>query len=254
MNAQIPLALAVGALTLALAACNNDRGDETPATSATVATSAPAAGQNDSGAAGGYDMDNGATREGHSDVGMAGANPDDASNDPTTMAMSSADRDQIARASTQAMALQMVMDVDQHEIAAAEQAEGKKLDPDVKAYAETLKKDHTKNLATTRSLMADGDGAVPSAASNTNGAADSELEAMRSKHESERSQLASLDGDAYQAAWLDAMVNGHTEALDKLDSQLIPATDDAKVKQHLVDTRNVIAKHLETAKALRTAQ
>lgn len=146
-------------------------------------------------------------------------------------------------AMSQTAALQTIVEIDQHEIAAAEQAQQKAMAADVKAFADTLRNDHSRNLTMSRKLL---DGADGGDAMGKSAIAD-----LRSGHEAERQQLADLDGDAYQAAWLDAMVRGHNDTLDKLDNQLIPAANDENVKRHLADTRDSIASHLEAAKALR---
>lgn len=259
MNNKLPVALGIGALTLALAACNNDRTDTPSTTAATGATGATDTALADDGT--GTMANAGATGDtaispGMADPTMPGSNVADPG---ATMGMADADRPGAMASGadapvTQAAALQMVMEVDQHEIAAADQAKGKKISADAKAYADTLKKDHTKNLAATRALL-DSAAGTDSARTADNAAtsASADVAAMKSKHEAERKQLASLDGDAYEAAWLDAMVKGHTEALDKLDRQLIPAATDAKVKQHLTTTRSAIASHLETAEKLQAA-
>jgi len=73
---------------------------------------------------------------------------------------------------------------------------------------------------------------------------------VREKHEQERERLADMEGDEYQRAWLEAMVQGHQEALDMLDNRLIPAATVSEVQQHLNTTREAIARHLETAQGL----
>lgn len=146
------------------------------------------------------------------------------------------------RAMSQAAALQTIVEIDQHEIAAAEQAQQKALPAEVKAFAETLRNDHSRNLTMSRNLL-DGAG-------DRDAMGKSAIAELRSRHEAERRQLADLDGDAYQAAWLDAMVRGHADTLDKLDNQLIPAASDENVKRHLTETRDAIADHLQEAKAL----
>jgi len=79
---------------------------------------------------------------------------------------------------------------------------------------------------------------------------DQELTAMRQRHEAERTRLAALEGEEFERAWIDAMVRGHTEALAKLDNELIPGASDSGVSQHLRDTRAAIQRHLDTARSL----
>ena len=77
------------------------------------------------------------------------------------------------------------------------------------------------------------------------------LNAIRKhKGEQELEALGRTEGDAYARAYIDAMVKGHTEALDALDNRIIPAATRPEVKAHLDTTRGHVAQHLERAKAL----
>lgn len=252
--------LLAAALTLALAACGNDRdADTTMAGDNTAATTIPA-----------DDTAGMADRTGAAGTSMAGAGM-------------SADADR--------KALMMVAEVDRHEIAAAEDALAKNVEGDVRAYAEMLRDDHTRNLEATERLMGgtgasmaagsagpggidattggmadaqgsqDGTATAGDVAANRAGTgmdpgmahaggSDAEIAAMRQKHETERQRLSALEGEAFATAWIDAMVKGHEEALNRLDTQLIPDAGDAGVSDHLRQTRTAIAKHLETARGL----
>lgn len=228
MKRRIPFILAA-AVGLALAGCNNDdrTGDET--------TSAPG------------------TAAPYGDTAGAGAADQAAMNDPAAadaLAGNAAERGTLgmaeggAGAMSQAAALAAVMAVDEHEVAAAEQADDRDLDDAVEEYANQLENDHRRNLAATRALLDTTGGSA--------GADTPELDAMRQKHRTERERLAGLEDDAeYQRAWLEAMVTDHTAALEMLDSQLIPAATDEPVREHLQKTRQSIAAHLETAQRLR---
>ena len=167
-------------------------------------------------------------------------------------------------------ALLAVMEVDRHEIAAADDALAKNVQGDVRAYAETLRRDHTRNLDATQALLGASPGATGAAMTTVSGgtaattadathtgdhdaarAADGQdLVAMQRKHQAERDRLASLSGAAFQKAWIEAMEAGHAEALAMLDGELIPAARDPRVRTHLQTTRAAIAAHLETARGL----
>jgi len=142
-------------------------------------------------------------------------------------------------------ALAFLVVVNEHEIAAAEQARDKQLEAKVRAYADMLHADHSKNLAETRAV-ADSAGA---AVTDT-----PDVDAQRQKGKDELEQLGGLEGDAYAKAYLDAMVKGHNDALVLIDTRLVPAATDEAIKQHLNTTRDAIAKHLEEAKQLQAAQ
>lgn len=132
--------------------------------------------------------------------------------------------------------------VNEHEIAAAEQARAKKVDGKVLDYANMMHKEHTTNLEQTRAL----EGKAGSIA--TTG-----LAAMqRAKGEAERTRLGALDGDAYERAYIDAMVKDHAEALAMLDRIIAAPETQDPLKQHLTTTRTHVARHLEQARALQS--
>ena len=223
MNKKIPVAASL--LALALAACG-DRNDVTDDAAAYDSPAAPMAGA---------DM-------------TPGQDPADMTADAGTL--------------DQRRALEMVVAVDEHEIAAAEQAREKDVDQDVLDYANTLHTDHTRNLEQTRQLLDNASGGDDMATDSTDTAGTiastdglatdpaMDVDQMREKHEQERERLAEMEGDEYQRAWLEAMVQGHQEALGMLDNRLIPAATDSEVQQHLNTAREAIARHLETAQGL----
>lgn len=163
-------------------------------------------------------------------------------------------------------ALLTVMEVDRHEISAAEMALAKNVQGEIRAYAEALLQDHTRNLEATRSLLgpaadatgeamrtvAGGTAATTETAAGGGGDADAhaDLAEVKQKHDAEREHLQALSGAGFQKAWIDAMVKGHAEALAKLDDALIPNARDDRVRSHLQTTRSAIAGHLESARGL----
>lgn len=147
-------------------------------------------------------------------------------------------------APTQAEALALVNTVNDHEMKLAEQAKSKHVSGDVMAYANMMSADHGKNMADTTALL-DKNGGMPADSAKVN--------EMKAKGDAETTQLATLEGHAYEHAYIDAMVNGHTEVLGKLDTVLIPAATDAAVKAHLQATRDAVQKHLEKAKSVQAS-
>lgn len=211
------------ALVLALGACNGNDNADTDATGDMAA--APAAGT-------------AADTTAATDTGM----PTDAATPPEGTE-TNAGAATTGAMPTEGEALGTVIVVDQHEIDTAKQAQDKKVTGKVLDYAKMMVADHTKNMEQARAL--DGKNGVTIAMT---GPADM----MKTKGQAEMQQLATMDGDAYSKAYVDAMVNGHTEVLNALDTQLIPAAKDAQVKDFLTTTRAAVAKHLEAAKALQT--
>lgn len=265
-----PTTLLATALAFALTACNADRGAEAPsgdtgAQSSATDEASPGHPTTGDAANVGEPVNQGAMT-GPADTGGTGSGSNFAAPDRK--------------------ALMSVMEVDRHEIAAAESALGKGVGDEARRYAETLRADHTRNLEATSRLLGGqatpgtaGGQAAPgtgmtgtpgsgSAASDTSASRamtsgmggqgddampkDPEVMAMAREHESERQRLDALDGKAFESAWVDAMAAGHEKALAMLDSQL-PSASDQRVRSHLQSTRQAIAKHLETAKSLQTA-
>lgn len=145
-------------------------------------------------------------------------------------------------APSQAEALALLAAVNEHEIAAAEQAREKQVEGEVMEYAETMHSEHSANLEATRGL------ADPAA-----DIADSpRLEELRSSGQATLDRLSALEGEEYARAYIDAMVQDHQKALDMLENELIPAAEDDAVRQHLTTTRDTVAAHLEQAQALQS--
>jgi putative membrane protein len=154
--------------------------------------------------------------------------------EPTPSSMPPAD----ATAPSAADAVPVVMAIDQHEIDAAQLAKDKATRQDVKDYAAMLETEHRANLAQAQALP----GATADSAA---------VAAMRDKGQQE---MAMLQGAAdFDSAYLDAMVNGHADALDKLDSTFIPGATGATVRDFLTNTRGAVSMHLDKARALQGA-
>ncbi len=65
--------------------------------------------------------------------------------------------------------------------------------------------------------------------------------------------LGGLQGDAFDKAYVDAMVKGHQAALDMIDQKLMKTATSDDVKKFLTDTRAAVVQHLDAAKKLQTA-
>ena len=169
---------------------------------------------------------------------------DAAANDPAldTAAADTAGADDTGPldAVTAGETLALVTAVDQHEVDMAQQARDKGVTGDVLAYADMLHEDHSANLEKDRTLAADT-GIEP--------AATAIVGAQQSKGAAVMQRLAELEGEEYARAFVDAMVQGHADALAMLDER-IGTTSDAALKQHLTATRETIAAHLEHGQSL----
>ncbi len=147
---------------------------------------------------------------------------------------------------TSGVSLALVAIIDEHEIAAAEQARRKKVSGAVLKYANLLHREHEENLEALRALT-QGTGAVELQST-------AEVHALRTKAETQLAALDAKSGADYRVAYLDAMERGHTDALALLETRLIPAAQDETLRNFLINTRDHVAMHLERAKSLQTGE
>ncbi len=130
----------------------------------------------------------------------------------------------------------MLNAINDHEIAAGQQALSKGAQGAVAEFARLMIDEHSDNRQKTDALGADT--GSPDAA------------AQRDKGRRELDALAAKNGAEYQTAYLDAMVKGHAEALEALDTKLIPAAETEAAREHLAQTRRHVADHLRRAREI----
>ena len=147
---------------------------------------------------------------------------------------------------TDADILAIITAIDSNEIKAATEAQKEKLGGKAKGYAKMLKKQHAANAEKSKKFSKKA-GITPSEANQT--AAD-----LRAKGASELTTLASLDGKAFEKAYIDAMVTGHIEALQVIDTQLLPSAKNEDLRAQIKDLRGHVAHHLEEGKRLQETQ
>lgn len=125
------------------------------------------------------------------------------------------------------------------DIEAGQMAESKTKNADVKQFAQTMQTDHkavnekAKDLAGRLNLNPEDNDASRQ---------------LKDSSERMRDSLKTMDGAAFDRAYIDNEVTYHQAVLDMLDSQLIPSAQNAELKQLLNDTRPAIAQHLDHAK------
>jgi len=139
----------------------------------------------------------------------------------------------------------IVVTANQVDIDAGQLAAIRSTNKDVKAFAQLMVTDHTgvnkaaTDLATTlkvtpqdnptsQSLKADGDKSL--------------------------AHLKTLNGAAFDKAYIDREVAYHEQVIDALDKTLIPGATNAELKALLVKVRPAFVAHLEHAKRLQAAQ
>lgn len=130
--------------------------------------------------------------------------------------------------------------LDKNEIALANEAMKRPINPKVRDYARFLFKEHNQNLRQTLALS-ERDRIQP----RSSDAAMS----MKENGKKELAKLKTLHNKQFQKDYIDAMVKGHTAALKTLQSD-IENVHNPKLKKHLEMTEKHIQMHLKKAKAL----
>lgn len=132
--------------------------------------------------------------------------------------------------------------IDSFEIAAAEVASKKTVETPVKDYANTLYTQHTQNLKEVAAI------------SNQIQEAPVETKGLTKFVEGGRKELSKLDplnDKTFQKAYIDAMVAGHTQALQKVDNDLMKIVTNPELKKHVEATRAMIYHHLVEGKEIK---
>jgi putative membrane protein len=150
-----------------------------------------------------------------------------------------------AEAINDAQIASIVVTANQVDIDAGELAASRSTNEDVKAFARLMVTDHTgvnkaatdlaakleltpEDNATSRSLKGDGEKSL--------------------------AHLKTLNGPAFDKAYIDREVAYHAQVIDALDKTLIPGAANAELKALLVKVRPAFVAHLEHARRLQASQ
>jgi putative membrane protein len=128
--------------------------------------------------------------------------------------------------------------LNKNEIADASLTKHKKVNKDVENYAALMLKEHTKNLSDTKAL-----------AKKIKPTDTEMVMTLKSKGKEELKTLSALKDAAYEKGYIDAMVNGHTEALTSIDG-FLKEVQNPKLKTHLENTRTHVQDHLTKAQEI----
>lgn len=129
---------------------------------------------------------------------------------------------------------------DEHEVAAANDANQRKSDPKVGDFAQMMDRDHSKHLEETRKL---------SDSLNIQPTDTPMIEKMKTQGKAELAKLSQLQGAGFDHAYMAAMVKGHTDVLNHIDHFLKTASN-SELQSHLKATRETVAQHLAEAKRI----
>lgn len=123
-------------------------------------------------------------------------------------------------------------------------AEQKSTNPEVQKFAQRMREDHT-SVNQAASELVTRLGVTPEETDTSRGLAQSANQT--------RDQMRSLDGAAFDKAYVDNEVAYHAAVIDVLDNTLIPSAQNAELKSMLVNVRPAFLAHLEHAKSIQSA-
>lgn len=133
----------------------------------------------------------------------------------------------------------IIMVIDDNERDAAAVALNKTTDSNVKQFAQMMNTDHTKNVEETKKL---------SEALKINPLTSNKSIALEMAGKKDLDKLNTLQGKAFDTAYIEAMVNGHQAVLQLIDTDLMPNTSNPQVLKLLKTTRAMVAHHLDMAR------
>lgn len=138
----------------------------------------------------------------------------------------------------------IVVAANQVDIDAGKLAESKANSKDVKAFAQTMVKDHAGvNKAATDLVHKLNVKPAPNATSKS----------LTDSGKKERTHLQTLKGAEFDKAYVDNEVNYHQAVLDAVDKVLIPNAKNAELHDLLVKVRPAFVAHLDHAKQLQAS-
>jgi putative membrane protein len=123
-------------------------------------------------------------------------------------------------------------------------AKKKKIDQPVLDYANMLHTEHGQNIDQTLKLGQQV-GTAPQVTTN--------VDNFSKRQAAQLADLVPLDGRDFERAYIAAMIKGHGEALAMIDNQFLKSAQNDQLKQHLADTRQHVAAHLEKARELQNS-
>lgn len=138
--------------------------------------------------------------------------------------------------------IKILIKINKGEIAAAHEALKRSTNPEVKNFAQRMITDHGKNLAETKAL-AEKYNIMPVASEKS--------DMIQKQNEALLKKLASVPKNEFNSVYMQAMVKGHEEALNAIETKLLPQASNAALKEHLMATRIAVTHHLKMAKETR---
>ena len=137
--------------------------------------------------------------------------------------------------------LDFLMTVDRNEIAITNLALEKQLTPDIKKYVQMLKQQHKQHFKQALNLSKKtGNSPIDSAA----------VISLQKNGARELAALTPLNGNAFDKAFIDAMVAGHTNVLNIINNDLLKNVSNPVLKKYILSTLPHIELHLQQGKMI----
>ena len=130
--------------------------------------------------------------------------------------------------------------LNENEVHAAQLAEKKDVEGPVLSFAKMIREDHGKNINDTEKL---------GGKLNIDLRKGEQVDTLRNEGELLLDRLDALKDKEFERTFLQEMVSGHKDALDKLD-EWIRSAQNPEVKSHLQATRSRVSFHLKEAERL----
>lgn len=127
------------------------------------------------------------------------------------------------------------------EINAAKVAKSKNVDAEVMKFADMMITQHGENLALITKISS-GDN-IPAKITPA-------VKSFTQHSDKDLAKLSKLNGEQFQKAYIHAMIQGHTDAGNKIIG-FEKQAQNVDVKEYLVNTKKAVEQHLAAAKALK---
>jgi len=136
----------------------------------------------------------------------------------------------------------IVETINRTELDAANIANARAQSSDVKDFAKTMIRDHSTALHQEAALVT-AEHLTPNTSCAT-------CQTLSTGAQEEATVLQQPTGQAFDRAYIDAMVHGHQKALSLIEDTLLPQVKDAQLKSHLESLKGHVETHLHKAMAL----
>jgi len=127
------------------------------------------------------------------------------------------------------------------EINVSKEAKDKKVDDSVMKFADMMIDQHGQNLQQVTDLSSSAN--IP--ADDT-----AAVKKFKDEHDQALAKLSKMDDAKFQKAYIEAMINGHTNA-EKMIGKFEKEAQNPDLKKYLAETKTVVGHHLADAKKLK---